>query len=186
MFHIKNKVYKCICYQTIKLFFYIFQKIEDRTRINYLRKLNEMRKKNKQMEAEITDIKQKFENIEEAKKACISKKNDNELETRILKGYTTDLATDLEQSKTNRQLHFERLVIQQKKISMYNDIVRRRKPFTLFKTEDQLVKEYKKQKTLNGALIAVVDNLCAKFPNYIQEYQRLMNSLRLASLIFYS
>lgn len=136
-----------------------------------------MRKKIKETQNEIEKVQQKIQNTEDYKKNSINNKNERELETRILKEYTADLVTDLEQAKTTRQLHFERLLIQQKKICLYNDLLLSRKPFRLFKKESQLVEEYRKQKTLNENLILIVDILKEKFPNYFHEFQGITNTL---------
>lgn len=145
-----------------------------------------MRKKTKESQTEIDQIQEKLKTLDIHKRECIKIKNEREVETRVLKEYKLEIAYDLEEAKTNRQLHFERLLIQQKKISMYNDLVLGRKPFTVFKKEDQLVNEYRKQKTLNEDLNNIVEILIVKFPDYFHEFQRLINSLKMGYLVMYS
>lgn len=163
----------------------MLQQTDDRIRMNYKRRLNDKRKKLSQMQSEIADILKKMKLIEEQKKQCTYNKHEIDIEINALKGYTSDLATDLEKSKTNRQLNFETLLIQQKKISMYNDLLLGRKPFTLYKKEDKLIDEYKKQKKLNGDLITAIETLTEKFPYYFHEFQRLLNSLKIGHVVLY-
>lgn len=145
-----------------------------------------MRKKIKHAKGEIEEVKQKIQRTEKKKNGIIFDKEEKEMDTKALKDYKSDLHKDLQLAKTSRQLHFERLLIQQKKISLYNDLLLGRKPFRVYKNEDIMVQEYQKQKILNGNLVNVIIILKQKFPNYLHEFEMLYNTLSLASLIFYN
>lgn len=145
-----------------------------------------MRKKIKQSRTEIEKIKRKLKEIDAVMAdVCISKE-ERAKQLQFLAEFSKDLVRDNEVSKSRRQILFERLLIKQRKISMYNDILCKRKPFMLYKTEEQSVPEYKKQKRLNENLVVVTESLMVMFPTLHYDFHRMCNTLRVAVLMLYS
>ncbi|XP_023021111.2 lethal (2) 41Ab [Leptinotarsa decemlineata] len=159
---------------------------EVRTRIDYSRKLDNMKNKMKQMENEIDKIKTDIQRTNNQKE--ITKKQIEEAKEKVkfTQKYSVDLVQGLEEAKSNRQFNFELLVMQQKKQEMYHYLSMGRKTYTIYKTEDKLVSEYGKQKDLNGRLCKVVENLRTDFPNYDHELNRINNTLKIGALLMYT
>lgn len=164
----------------------MFQKSEDRTRMTFLRKITEKRQKIKQTQNEIQQVQKKMQDMELFKAEFVRQKDKKETEANVLKECTKDIIVDLEESKTNRQLFFERLVMQQKKIKLYNDLILNRKPFTCFKTDEHAMKEYCKQRCLSTELTSVTEFLRKHYPQYAYEIERMANTLKVGYFIMFS
>ncbi|KAJ8930556.1 hypothetical protein NQ314_016637 [Rhamnusium bicolor] len=158
---------------------------EEKTRINFTRKMDNVRNKIKQSENEIIVVKDKCEALVKDKEAILCEISAIEDEEELLGKYSADLYHDLEVSKTNRQVNFELLLTQQKKLNMYNDISMGRNPYIVYKKEEQLTSEYSKQKDLCNRLNRVIENLTIDFPNYAAELDRINNTLKIKSLSMY-
>ncbi|XP_018561589.1 coiled-coil domain-containing protein 40 [Anoplophora glabripennis] len=157
----------------------------ERTRVNYSRKMDNVKNKIKQMESETESLKLKCRAIEEQKENLLQGLESTERNIKMYENYSSNLSRDVEISKTSRQMNFELLLVNQKKVSLYHDISVGRQPFLMYKTEDQLATEYTKQKDLSNKLGKIVENLTVDFPNYKQEFDRVYNSLRVSALLMY-
>lgn len=92
------------------------------------------------------------------------------------------LVTQIEVNKTNRELKFELLLLSQKKLNMYSDLVKGRTPYTIYRTESQLTCEYNKQKDVNNKLCTIVENLTVDFPQHNHLLARIYNSLKIPAI----
>lgn len=145
--------------------------------------MDNIKNKIKQMENELHVIKSKILDMDEQKQSILLDQVAIEKNIILSDKYTTKLAQDLEISKTNRQMNFERLLIEQKKGQLYQALVMGRRPYLSYKTEELLTTEYAKQKELNDKLCTIVHNLNLDFPNYSNELDRMLNSLRIRAVV---
>nr|CAH7722539.1 unnamed protein product [Callosobruchus chinensis] len=155
---------------------------EDKTRVTFMRKLDNMRNKIKQLEDEIESGEEKNKDLDERKTKVKEEIAEAEKQVQSLTDYTTSLQQELEETKTNRQFNFELLVAQQKKLAIYENLAKGRTPYTIYRKEEQLVPEYNKQKDLNNRLGQVVDHLMNEFPDRIHDLTRINNTLKIGAL----
>ncbi|KAJ8973510.1 hypothetical protein NQ317_000438 [Molorchus minor] len=165
---------------------FILQDVADKVRVNYTRKLDNVRNKIKQIENEIEATKNKCQALEIEKEDTLRNTAEAETDIKTYEDYVTNLNRDLEVAKTNRELNYQLLLVQQKKLNMYNDLSMGRTPYTVYKKEEQLVSEYDKQKDLNNRLCHIVDNLSMDCPQYGHKLDRLHNSLRICTISMYT
>ncbi|CAH0563600.1 unnamed protein product [Brassicogethes aeneus] len=152
---------------------------QNKTRINYTKKSDDIRNKIKKIENAMQDFEEKSkqldDNIEEVKQQ--TEEVENEVEE--IKTECQRFQELTENVKTDRQLKFELLLAKQKKVSMLTELSKGRQPYTIYRTEKHLTSEYGKQKDLNNKLGKVVENLTSDFPDYGHVFTRLFNTLRL-------
>ncbi|KAJ8917137.1 hypothetical protein NQ315_012629 [Exocentrus adspersus] len=158
---------------------------EEKTRINYTRRMDNLRNKIKQTENELESLKSKCKSLEEEKTNLLTELRSMDRDVKELESYIFHLAKDVEISKTNRQMNFELLLVQQKKMTLYNDLALGRQPYLVYKNEEQLTGEYSKQRDTANKLCKIVENLTVDFPNYKHELDRIHNTLRIHSLFAY-
>lgn len=72
------------------------------------------------------------------------------------------------------------LVLKQKKLKIYSELVRGKKPRLLFRTECIMMAEYERQKEINQKLLNVIENLLTDFPNHFHIFTRINNTLKLS------
>ncbi|CAH2011669.1 unnamed protein product [Acanthoscelides obtectus] len=155
---------------------------EDKTRVTFLRKLDNQRNKNKQLENEIESGELKIKEIDEKKKTVEEEIGEVEKQLQSVIQYHGSLNQELEETKTNRQFNFELLVAQQKKLQIYENLAKGRTPYTIYRKDSQIVPEYSKQKDLNNRLGQVVDHLMTDFPERVHELTRISNTLKIGAL----
>ncbi|KAJ8953759.1 hypothetical protein NQ318_015415 [Aromia moschata] len=160
--------------------------VEEKVRVNYTRKLDNIKNKTKQQENEIETVHNRCRAIEQQKERIMNDISAAENNTQELENNINDLKRDLEIAKTNRELNYELLLVQQKKLNMYNDISMGRTPYTVYRKEEQLVFEYNKQKDLSNKLCQIVESLIVDLPHFSHELDRIHNSLRISTLSVYA
>lgn len=151
----------------------------EKTRFNFNRKIDDTRNKIKQVENEVAVVKSKVAKVAEEKKHFQQQLDLIKQDLSEIGKLTDDLLTEYENMKSSKQVQFELLVIKQKKLNMYTDLSKGKKPFISFKTDCALVREYNKHNEINGRLISLVESLMAYFPNYVHCFNRVLNSLSL-------
>lgn len=158
---------------------------EHKIRINYTRKIDDIKNNIKQLETEV-------KNAQDKTKVLLTQKQSIEREIEKCKhdinfseNYSETLREEIENRKTNRQLKFEMLLLMQRKLNVYRELVAKKQPFLHTKRENMQA-EYAFHKDLNNRLCSVVQNLISDFPNYKPEFTRLYNTLKLCIYTHYS
>lgn len=72
----------------------------------------------------------------------------------------------------------ELLVLKQKKMKIYTELEKGRKPYLMYKTEKSADVEYNKQTALNSQLQRVCESLIADFPHYRLDLLHFYNMLK--------
>lgn len=72
----------------------------------------------------------------------------------------------------------ELLVLKQKKLKIFTELAKGRKPYLLYKSEKTADVAYNKQVTLNSQLQRVCEGLINDFPKYHVDLQYFYNILR--------
>lgn len=152
---------------------------EDKTRINYTRKLDDIRNKIKQLETEVKTVQEKMFSLGRRKQMVEQEIDNNKRDIAFCESYAKTLRDEIEKRKTNRQLKFEILVMMQRQLNVYRDLTLKRSPF-LHTKRDHIQSEYYYQKDINNKLSSVLQNLMSDFPNYHHELTRLYNTLKLS------
>ncbi|KAL1505242.1 hypothetical protein ABEB36_004849 [Hypothenemus hampei] len=158
---------------------------EEKIRINYMRKMDNIKNKIKQLETELKILEEKISHLTKEKllleEECETIKGD----IQFSENYSKTLREEIEKRKTNRQLKFEMLVMMQRQLNVYRDLMVNRAPFVHTKKEC-LQSEYYHQKDINNRLCNVLQNLLSDFPNYNNELTRMYNTLKLSVYTRYS
>ncbi|RZC34996.1 hypothetical protein BDFB_004298 [Asbolus verrucosus] len=123
------------------------------------------------METDKSNIEQEIREIEE--------------EIEKTRSYHEIMQQDVEEATTQRQMNFELLLQLQKKLNIYTDVSKGRKPHLVYKTESSLMTEYNKEIELNSKLSKMVENLQEDFPNHSHELNRIFNTLKLPVYVYY-
>lgn len=121
----------------------------------------------------------KVEEVDENKRLLESEMKQKQHVLNVNEEHSKGLKKDIEESKTQRQMKLELLIQLQKKLYLYTEVAKGRKPSLLYKTESSLTSEYGKEKELNMKLSKVVENLLSDFPNHFHELSRALNTLKL-------
>ncbi|XP_076250915.1 coiled-coil domain-containing protein 40-like [Rhynchophorus ferrugineus] len=151
--------------------------LEEKTRINYSRKMDEVRNRIKQQENEMKSVQEKIEKLYEEKDRIAQELHNVVSEIEFCENYQKSLLFDIEQRKTNRQLKYEMLLMMQKKLNVYRDLDAKKQPF--LHTKRSLMKRtHSELKEVNGKLCCIVENLQSDFPLYGVELKRLYNTLK--------
>ncbi|XP_050303237.1 coiled-coil domain-containing protein 40 [Anthonomus grandis grandis] len=158
---------------------------EMKTRINYTRKMDDIRNKIKQLENEKKTIEEKIEQLQGEKAHIEQEIESTKHDIEFCKNYSMSLKEQIEKRKTNRQLKFEMLIMTQRKLSMFNDLLAKRQPF-IYTKKDNMQAEFYYQKDINGKLVVLIENLRSDFPNYKHQFNRLYNTLKLSVYTQYS
>ncbi|XP_045477303.1 coiled-coil domain-containing protein 40 [Harmonia axyridis] len=151
----------------------------EKTRFNFKRKMDDMRNQIKQIENGMKVLKDKTKKINDEKKIYENQMKQMKEEVVEVKKMTENVLNEYENIKTNKLMQFELLIMKQKKLNMYSDLARGKKPFLVYKTECALTQELVKNEEMNSKLVTVVDNLVNRFPHYIHFFSRIMNTLHL-------
>ncbi|XP_030767006.1 coiled-coil domain-containing protein 40 [Sitophilus oryzae] len=151
---------------------------EEKTRINYTRKLDDVKNKIKQHENNIKLTDEKIASIEVEKTRLSQQIEKTESEIEFCEMYCKSLREDIENHITNRQLKYEMVLRVQKRLNCYRDLSLNKKPF--LHTKKALIPNVlSEQKDMNAKLCRVLEQLKADFPNLDVIFQRLYNTLKL-------
>ncbi|KAL3274206.1 hypothetical protein HHI36_015620 [Cryptolaemus montrouzieri] len=151
----------------------------DKTRFNFKRKLDDTRNKIKQLENEIQTVKSKIRKVADEKRLFEKQMREMKNEVEEAKNLTEKILNEYESVKTNKLMHFELLIMKQKKLNLFSDLARGKKPFLFYKNECVLLRDYDKYGEINNKLITIVDNLVSHFPHYFHNLSRVVNTLSL-------
>lgn len=158
---------------------------EQKTRINFTRKMDDIRNKVKLLENELKTTQDKISSLIKEKQLIEQDIENCKNEIEFCETYANTLRQEIEKRKTNRQLKFEMLVMLQRQLNVFRDLSLNRTPFLHTKREN-IESEYLYQKDINNRLSNVVQNLISDFPNYHHELNRLYNTLKLMVYTQYS
>ncbi|XP_066257317.1 coiled-coil domain-containing protein 40 [Euwallacea similis] len=151
---------------------------EQKTRINYTRKMDDIRNKIKKLESEMKNTNDKLMAISKQRLLIEQDIENNKNDIDLCESHFKTLKKQIEKRKTSRQLKFELLVMTQRQLNVYRDLVLHRTPFLHTKREN-MQEEYTIQKDLNNKLSNVVMNLKSDFPDHQHVFTRLYNTLKL-------
>lgn len=138
-----------------------------------------LKKLNPQFKQGMKVLKDKMKKINDEKRICGNEMKQMREEVMEVKKITENVLNEYENVKTDKQMQFELLIMKQKKLNMYSDLARGKKPFLAYKNECSFTQELVKNEELNAKLITVVDSLATRFPNYIHFFSRILNTLHL-------
>ncbi|XP_044759572.1 coiled-coil domain-containing protein 40 [Coccinella septempunctata] len=151
----------------------------EKTRFNFKRKMDDTRNQIRQIENSMKVLKDKIKKVNDEKKMCENEMKEMKEEAEEVKKVTENILNEYENVKTDKQMQFELLVMKQKKLNMYSDLARGKKPYLKYKNECALTQELVKNEEMNAKLIGVVDNLGKEFPNHMHYFNRILNTLNL-------
>ncbi|XP_066154408.1 coiled-coil domain-containing protein 40-like [Euwallacea fornicatus] len=157
---------------------------EQKMRINYTRKMDDIRNKIRKMEGEMKNTNDKLTTISRQRLLIEQDIENNKNDINLCESHLKTLKKQIEKRKTSRQLKFELLVMTQRQLNVYRDLVLHRTPFLHTKREN-MREEHAIQKDLNNKLSNVVMNLKSDFPNHQHEFSRLYNTLKLTEYTQY-
>ncbi|KAB0794085.1 hypothetical protein PPYR_13705 [Photinus pyralis] len=157
----------------------------EKTRINFQRKLEDMRSKLKQMQTEVETLTKRIDASNDEEQRLMKEIAITQQDTAFAKRKIATLMENIEETKTGRQRNLELLVLKQKKLKVYSDLAKGRRPHLAYRTNEAISVEYDKQKQLNNSLINIAENLLSDFPLHVQVLTRISNTLKLPLLYLY-
>ncbi|KAK4873726.1 hypothetical protein RN001_013086 [Aquatica leii] len=157
----------------------------EKTRINFQRKLDDMRNRYKQLENDVETLNKRIEAANEEERRLIKEITITQQDTDCAKRKTETIKDTIEETKTERQRNLELLVLKQKKLKVYSELSKGRKPFLAYRADDRINAELNKQKELNNKLSTIIENLLIDFPQHKQVITRIYNTLKLPILHLY-
>ncbi|XP_049823494.1 coiled-coil domain-containing protein 40 isoform X2 [Aethina tumida] len=156
---------------------------ENKSKYTYAKKIQDLSNKLKKTENEIEDVQRQIDAINNEAESINKSKDDIDGDIAEIKKEAEQMMKETETMKTNRQLKFELLLMQQKKLALYTELSKGRTPYTVCRTQEQLTSEYSKQKDVNNKLTKIVENLTSDFPDFSEVFTRIFNTLRLPHVI---
>ncbi|XP_057668846.1 coiled-coil domain-containing protein 40-like isoform X2 [Diorhabda carinulata] len=156
----------------------------EKIRMNFARKLDNIKNQIKQTRNDVAAIKKKIELQEKKKQTMFKKIQHFQEQITFYKGKISGCEADLEETKMNREFKFELLVLNQRKAYMYKQIIKKRKPYVIYKQQD-LAYEFQKAKSTNGLLVKIIKTLKEDYPDKKNLFIRIENLLGLVSLCMY-
>lgn len=73
----------------------------------------------------------------------------------------------------------------QRKLHIYNDVSKGRKPYLAYPSEVNLATHYNKERGNNSKLTKIIENLQKDFPNHYHELDRILHTLKLPVYVYY-
>ncbi|XP_022900304.2 coiled-coil domain-containing protein 40 [Onthophagus taurus] len=147
------------------------------------RKLDDAKNKLKQMQDDVENLEAQIERVSEEIKQAEEQIASLEVETESIVQKQADLKEQIEEEKTDKQMKLDLLALNQRKLKIYVELAKGRKPFLTYKTDSKIMEEYTKQKDINTRLQAVVQELLTEIPDHKHIFQRIMNNLKLSTII---
>lgn len=158
---------------------------EHKIRINYTRKIDDIKNNIKQLETELNNVQDKTKTLLSQKQVIEEEIENCKRDIDFSEKYSETLREEIENRKTNRQHKFEILLLMQRKLNVYRELVAKKQPFLHTKRENMQT-EYTFHKDMNNRLCSIVQNLISDFPIYKSEFTRLYNTLKLCIYTHYS
>lgn len=130
-------------------------------------------------------MKTKINDIEKEKQELEHQINKTKTQIESVKLIIKETETQLEERKTVRQMNFELLLQIQRKLHIYTDVSKGRKPYLVYRSEINLATQYNKELGNNSKLSKIVENLQGDFPNHYHELNRILHTLKLPVYVYY-
>ncbi|XP_971171.2 coiled-coil domain-containing protein 40 [Tribolium castaneum] len=157
----------------------------EKTRINFNRKMDDMRNKSKQMENQIAEMAKKTEHMAKEIEQIRAEIAEMSREIETTNEHCVEIRENVEEALTKRQMNFELLLQVQKKLNTYNDLAKGRKPHLVHRSESALSSAYSREISTNSKLCKIVENLQSDFPNHGHELVRICNTLKLPVYVYF-